>query len=205
MQLPQLRGELGPRVFSRTSTVVLAVSGVLLLLRVMHLFARYALRRRAHAVLTLGAEGFQLDTETTVLGRTVAQRQQLVPLHNLSRLERLTRYPRLGFYAGLVALASGSYLGMQLVIEGLRGASTSLELLLLGPLLIALGAGLDLLLLTLSDGARGQCRLQVQTRDGRGFEIRGLDPPLLDALLAGLKERLTELALQQAPAAPATH
>lgn len=202
MQLPQLRGELGPRAFSRPWTVVLALSGLLLLLRLIHLFARYALRRRSHAVLSLGPEGFRLDTETSVLGRTVVQRQLLVPLHNLGRLERLTRYPRLGFYAGLIALACGSYVGMQLVIEGLRGAPTSLELLLLGPVLIALGAGLDLFLLSLSDGARGQCRLRVQTRDGHGFEVRALDPPLLDALLAGLRERLTELA-QQPAAAPA--
>lgn len=185
---------MGARAFSRFWTVVLALCGALFVLRALRLLARWVLSRRVVANVRLDAQGLQLIQQTTLLGRQVHERQILIPLSNLSRVERVARFARSGFYAGLIALALGSFIGIQLMIEGLRGAPAAVELVLWGTGVMALGVILDFGLVSLWGEARAQCRLRIVTLDGARLEVSSLDPPLVDALLAALKVHWSEQA-----------
>jgi hypothetical protein len=185
----ELRGELGPRAFGRFTTALLALSGVLLLWRTARLLGRWLLGRRVMASVTLDEPGLHLLLRTTLLGKPGRERELLIALPHLLRVERVVRYSGLAVYAGLGTLALGTFVGTQLAIESIRGGSELRELLLLGSALIAAGLLLDFLLVSGLESARGRCTLRVVTDDGLRLDIARLDPPLVDALLEQLKER----------------
>jgi hypothetical protein len=128
---------------------------------------------------------------TTLLGKQTHERELLIALPQLLRVERVVRFTGLAFYAGLCALAFGSYFGAQMIVDSIRGGDATADLLLLGPLLIGAGVALDFLLVTGLQSARGRCRLRLVTDDGTQLNIDRLDAPLVDALLQRLKDRLS--------------
>lgn len=187
----ELRGELGPRAFGRVTTVLLAVSGALFVWRAARVLARWFLGRRVVAFVTLAEPGLRLRLCSSLLGKQIRERELLIALPHLLRVERVVRYAGFAFYAGLSTLALGSYFGTQLIVESIRGGNQTVDLLLVGSLLIGLGLLLDFLLVTGLESARGRCRLRLVTQDGVHLNIDRLDPPLVDALLEQLKARLT--------------
>jgi hypothetical protein len=94
------------------------------------------------------------------------------------------RYPRIALYAGLLALAVGSYVGVSAFVDGVRAASPSL--LASGLAIVALGLALDFALSSVAPGARGRCRLLLVPRDGAKLCVAGVDAARADALLARL-------------------
>lgn len=186
----ELRGELGPRAFGRLTTLLLALSGALFVWRAARLIARWFLGRHVIAIVTLAEPGLRLLLRSSLLGKQTREREVLIALPHLLRVERVVRYAGFAFYAGLSTLAFGSFLGTQLIVESLRGGAQAIDLLLVGSLLIGLGLLLDFLLVTGLQSAQGRCRLRVVTDDGLRLEIDRLDPPLVDALLEQLKARL---------------
>ena len=127
---------------------------------VMHavrLVARVALAYKRPAELTLSATGVRLHARTELLGRVVRERDYVIVREGLVRATREVRYPRLAFYAGLLALAIGSYLGVATLFDGVRAASPSL--LLTGLLIIAAGVLLEMLFGSLEPGSMGRCRV----------------------------------------------
>ncbi|HTM43499.1 MAG TPA: hypothetical protein VL137_01015 [Polyangiaceae bacterium] len=192
--LPELRGELSTTKFGRLRTALLALCGALFLMRALRLFARLFLARRVSAVVTLDQSGLHLNHRTAVLGKVRREGEIVIPLHNLSRIERSVRYQGFGFYAGALALSSGTFLGATLMIDAARTNPSAFELVLWGALVFGLGFFLDFLLVTLLDDARGKCRLQVVTKDGLQFTVSSLDPPLVDGLLKALTVELERTA-----------
>jgi hypothetical protein len=195
--LPELRGDLSATRFGPVKTLVLALCGVLLVMRAGRLLMRWFLGRRVCAIVTLDQSGLHLAQSTTVLGKVRSEAEILIPLHNLSRVERSIRYQGFGFYAGALALSLGTFLGATLIVDGARTNPAAFELVLWGALLIALGFFLDFLLVTLWDDARGKCRLKVVTKDGLQFTVSSLDPQLVDGLLKSLTVELEQPAREQ--------
>jgi hypothetical protein len=192
----ELRGELGPRALGRLTTLLLALCGVLFVWRAARVLGRWFLGRRAEAVVTLAEPGLRVLLRSSLLGRQTRERELLIALPHLLRVERVVRFSGLAFYAGVCTLALGSYVGTQIIVESLRG-DTGIELVLVGVALIGLGLLLDFLLVTGLQSGQGRCRLRLITDDGLRLEIDRLDPPLVDALLEQLKARL-EPGLQAA-------
>jgi len=95
------------------------------------------------------------------------------------------RYPRIFLYAGLFALAVGSYLGVALFVDGARAGSP--ELLGIGALLVAGGIGLDFLLENAQSGLRGRCRVVLVPRKGRALAVADVDPGAADVALKRLQ------------------
>lgn len=153
------------------------------------MIGRFALAYRRPARVRLGDRGLEIEHRTELLGRVLRDRESLVPLQNLARVTREVRYPRVGMYAGLMSLVIGSYLGLGLLVDGVRVPGGSPPLLGLGLLLIALGIGIDFALTTLSDGVRGRCRLVVVPKKGRRVCVGQLDPRQADRMLNALAER----------------
>jgi hypothetical protein len=133
------------------------------------------------------------------LGRVLKERTQLVPFGEIRQMVREVRYPRLGLYAGLVALTLGTVVGARLFVDGLRVAGFSFAMMAWGALFVLLGLGLDLLLAGFADSVQGRCRLLVSTRKSGAFALGSLDPVEVDALLSALMERLRS---ERSPDAP---
>jgi hypothetical protein len=128
--------------------------------------------------------GVRVKTHTELLGRTLRDRDVVVPRAALVRATRDVRYPSLAMYAGLLALAVGSYLGVATFVDGVRAASPSL--LATGLAVVALGLGLDFVLSSVAPGLRGRCRVLFVSRDGTRLCVGDVDAGRADVLLARL-------------------
>lgn len=167
-------------------TATLAVTLILPLIHLIRLVAKLALSYKHPASVKLGPQGLELSHHTELLGRVLKQRATLVPLSNLARVTREVRFPRLGMYAGLIALVLGSYFGVGLFVDGVTVPGASFPLLGLSVVFILGGLLIDLALTVMTDALRGRCRLVVEPKKGRRLCVGGIDPKLADAMLATL-------------------
>lgn len=184
-----VRGDLGPSPRHPVVVAVFAFTGILLLLRGLRALGRLVLLRRTPTSIWLSERGLELFSRQEMLGRVLTERRILVPLEEIRAVEREVRFPRLGLYAGLLALALGTLMGTQLFIDGLRVSGLSLPLIAMGLLLIVCGIVLDLFLSGLGDSLRGRCRLVVTTQHGRGWAVGNLESSNVDRLLTELSTR----------------
>ncbi|MGO9838498.1 MAG: hypothetical protein ACLP1X_30320 [Polyangiaceae bacterium] len=182
-----LVGEVTTAPRGRVATLVLACTGLLLVLRVARLFGRLALAYRTPGEVAVSDDGsVRIRWRVEMLGRRLADRDVLVPRSGLVRAVREVRYPRLAFYAGLLALAAGSYVGVSSCIDGARAASPSL--LLAGLSVVALGLAIDFVLSVVAPGTSGTCRVIFVPRDGAKLCVGAVEVSRADALMARLRQ-----------------
>ena len=180
-------GELAPAPRGPVATGLLAFTGILFITHAARLVGRWALAYRRPAEVTLSEDGgVRVHWKTQLLGRTLRDRAVVVPRTGLARATRDVRYPSIALYAGLLALAVGSWVGVAAFVDGVRAASPSL--LAWGLAIVALGLGIDFALSSLAPGARGRCRLLVVPRDGSRLCIGDVDTARADAVLARLSK-----------------
>jgi len=117
------------------------------------------------------------------------ERVTVVPLANLSRVTREVRYARAGLYAGLGALALGTYFGTGLFVDAVRVPGGSAPLIGVALLFIVLGLAVDFVFSSAADSARGRCRVVVVPLKGRVLCVGAVDPARADALLAAVAEQ----------------
>jgi hypothetical protein len=180
-----IRGEMAPAPRGPVTTSVLALTGILLVVQAARIFGRVALAyKRPAQVLPLQDGGIRVQWRVELLGRTLRDRDVLVPRTGLARASRDVRFPGLMLYAGLLALAIGSYVGVGAFVDGVRAASPGL--LATGLVVVALGLALDFALSCALPGGRGRCRLLFVPRGGGTLCIGGVDVARADAILAHL-------------------
>ncbi|MFT3764248.1 MAG: hypothetical protein QM820_01810 [Minicystis sp.] len=165
--------------------VLLAITGILLAMHVGRLVGRLALRYRRPASIRITDKGVTLRSKTELLGRTLRERETVIPADGLVRATREVRFPAILLYTGLFALALGSYFGVALFIDGARVGSP--EMIGIGALLVMGGVGLDFLLESAQSGLRGRCRLVLVPKKGPAFAVGDLEPAAADAALKRLK------------------
>ena len=182
---PTLTGEVEPAPRSPLATVLLLLCGYSLVASACRLFARVALARRQPAEIDVTREGVRVRTRLVMLGRTLRESEHVMPAAALMRATREVRFPRVTLYAGLLALALGSFFGVWLFVDGARAASPSM--LGQGLLLVAVGIALELALTALVPGAKGRCRLVLVPRRGSAVCVGGLDIDAADRTLARLR------------------
>lgn len=164
------------------ATAALALTGILFVIHASRLLARVALAYKRPAEIVLSDKTVRIRFRTEMLGRILRDRDVVIQRAGLVRATREVRYPRAAFYAGLLALAIGSYLGVATFVDGVRAASPSL--LLTGLVIVALGIGLDFALASIAPGARGRCRVLFVPRDGQKLCVGGVDAKRADAAIA---------------------
>jgi hypothetical protein len=196
----ELRGELAP-ARSPWLTVLMAVTLVLFVVSGARLFARYALLYRRPATLRLGPQGLELSSQTLLLGKVLRNRSLRIPMSGIASLTREVRYSGLALYAGLLALAIGTYYGTGLLVDFRR--VREIDPLAVGVLSIILGLSLDFLLTSLSHSVRGRCRVLIVPLRGRPFCVGSLDVHRADALLAAVAAQTRRAVAVETPA-PAT-
>ncbi|HTJ84965.1 MAG TPA: hypothetical protein VL400_24775, partial [Polyangiaceae bacterium] len=162
-------------------TFLLTVSFILPAIAALKLFARYALRLRRPATVTVGADGVRARIRTEILGRAMKERDVFIPRAGLSRAAREVRFPRLATYVGIGALLVGSYLGVRFLVDGARSGSPELLGLGLGVLVGALA--LDYVLSLLPRRAPSRCRVLFQPRRGPALALADVERAVADAAL----------------------
>jgi hypothetical protein len=181
----ELHGELARSPRHPALTVLLAVTGLLLVGALLRLAGRVALAYRRPADVTLSASGVRIHWHTSILGRTVRERDVVMARGGIARAVREVRYPRAAFYAGLLSLAVGSLVGVHTFVDGVRAASPSL--LFMGLVIVAVGVALDYLLSTLG-GPAGTSTVVFVSRDGLALSVKDVDTDVADRALRGLAE-----------------
>ena len=183
----RIEGELASPPRGLVWTALLGVTGVLFFIHAASLLARVALAYKRPTEVTLDEAGARVRTKTELLGRTLRESDERVTRADVVRFAREVRYPRLAFYAGLFALALGSWVGVRTLSDGVRAASPSL--LLAGLALVVIGIGADFVLGTLLPGARGRCRVTLVSRTGRPICVEGVDRDRADDALRGFSPK----------------
>jgi hypothetical protein len=180
-----LLGQMAPAPRGPVATTLLAVTGVLLVAHAARLFGRVALAYKTPAEVALSEDGgVRVRWRVELLGRTLRDRDVLVPRSALWRAAREVRFSGATLYAGLLALVLGSYVGVAAFVDGVRAASPAL--LGAGLLIIALGLSLDFVFSSAVPGARGRCRLVLVPRSGRQLCIGDVDQARADSMLGRL-------------------
>ncbi|WP_146653327.1 hypothetical protein [Labilithrix luteola] len=182
----RLEGEATAPPRGPVSTTILALTGILFVVHAVRLVARVALAYRRPSELVLSHDGVRMKTRTQMLGRTLREREQVIVRSGLVRVAREVRYPRAAFYAGLLALAVGSWVGVRALVDGVRAASPSL--LLAGLVIVALGIAADFVLGSLVPGSRGRCRVAFVPRSGPTLCIGDVDLARADAAIKSTLE-----------------
>ncbi|AUX22769.1 hypothetical protein SOCEGT47_032790 [Sorangium cellulosum] len=180
----RLAGELAPPPRGPVQLVLLAATGILLVIHLVRLAGRGLLRYRRPAALEISPRGVIVRSRTELFGRALREQETYIPVEALLRATREVRYPRLGLYAGLVALGLGTYLGVSLLVDGARAGSP--ELLGVGALVFAVGAALDFGLSHLETATRGRCRVVLVPRKGPSVALAGIDRAAADLALGRL-------------------
>jgi hypothetical protein len=184
----RLEGHMLPAPRGPVVTTLLAVTGLLFAVHAVRLFARVALAYRAPAEVSLSEAGVRIKTRTELLGRTLREHEHVILRSGLVRVVREVRFPRAAFYAGLLALAVGSYVGVRAFADGVRAASPSL--LVVGLFIVAVGVAADFALGTLLPGSRGRCRIAFVPRTGPVLCVGDVDVRRADdALMRSLARR----------------
>jgi hypothetical protein len=161
---------------------------------------RFALGYRRPAQLRLSDRGLEISTRSELLGRILSESETLIPLSNLSSIAREVRFARLGLYAGLLSLVGGTYIGVGLLVDGVRVPGGSPSLLGLGLAAIALGIALDYVLAVVIGAARKKCRVVIVPIHGRALCVEGLDPAATDVVLASVASTLAGTPAPEAAA-----
>ncbi len=180
-----LTGEMAPSPRGPLATTVLALTGILLVTHAARLFGRIALAYKTPAEVALSADGgVRVRWRVELLGRTLRDRDVLVPRAALGRAAREVRFSGATLYAGLLALVLGSYVGVSAFVDGVRSASPAL--LVAGLAIVGLGLSLDFVFSCAVPGARGRCRLLFVPRTGRRLCIGNVDQASADSMLGRL-------------------
>jgi hypothetical protein len=175
----------GPAPRGPLTTALLALTGVLLVAHAARLFGRIALAYKTPAEVALSDDGgVRVRWRVELLGRTLRDRDVIVPRAALGRATREVRFSGVTLYAGLLALVLGSYVGVSAFVDGVRAASPAL--LATGLAVVAVGLGLDFVFSCAVPGARGRCRVLFVPRTGRQLCVGDVDQARADSLLGRL-------------------
>ncbi|MFO0678389.1 MAG: hypothetical protein U0169_17765 [Polyangiaceae bacterium] len=180
-------GELSPAPRSATATTLLAITGLLFVVGGARLFARHALAFRSPAVLHVDGRDVRIRAETTLLGRTLRSVDTRLESTSLLHATREVRFPRLGLYAGLVALAFGSFVGVTAMVDGARASSPSL--LGTGLFVVLVGIVTDFVLSSVLPGTTGRCRVVLVPRRGPVFCVGDVQIAEADRVIQRLASR----------------
>jgi len=183
---PSFAGEMSVPPRGPLLTAFLAITGVLLVIEAASLVGRYVLSFRRPTEVKLAPSGIEVRSRTLMLGRLLREQSTVIPREGLVRVTRDVRYPSLAMYAGLIALAIGSYLGVGLAVDGVRAASPSM--LGTGLVIALLGLGLDFAFSSLVPTLGGRTRVVLVPRRGAVFCVSLVDPEAADDLLNRLAQ-----------------
>jgi hypothetical protein len=176
-----LRGKLVLPPLGPVALVLWCATGLIVLRYALRFVGNVLLRCKRPTEVRVAGNGVTVSAQLDVMGRTVRKKQTLIPLEGLARAEREVRYPRLPLYAGLIALALGSYVGVMLLTDAARAGSP--QLLALGAVVFGVGVVCDLVFSSVWRSRPGRYVLVFVPRKGRVLAVETDDQHGADAAL----------------------
>jgi len=186
-----IRGRILAAPRGPVATALAAFTGWMFVRYLLATLGRFVLGYRAQAQLNVSERGLEIHEQTSILGRKLRERTRVIALQTVRSLSREVRYARAGLYAGLAALAVGSFVGMRLFVEGMRAPGFSSPTVLMGLLVVLAGIGLDFACANWLRVSRSQCRLLIETVRGRGLYLTCEEPGKVNSVLLELAAKLT--------------
>ncbi|MDD5306036.1 MAG: hypothetical protein PHU25_01825 [Deltaproteobacteria bacterium] len=189
-----MQGEIARRPAWAPLRVLAIVTGLFLVRGLLGLLARYCLGLRRVATARWDGVSLSLDTEWSVFGRVVRRQKTLARLADLRavRFENRKRYVYL--LVGFGALAIGTWIGIQWLVDGLRAGYPYLALI--GAGVIALGVAVDLCLYLLVPAGRDASRLLIVVGPWCTV-LTGVDPGAAERLLGAIRGAFGSLTAQR--------
>ncbi|MFP6685970.1 MAG: hypothetical protein VB934_14730, partial [Polyangiaceae bacterium] len=166
---------------SSLSLVLQAVTGVLLLRGIVYVISRWILRVERPIQLRFSPEGVTAKAELRLLGRTLRTAETRINISNLALAQTEIRFPRMGLYVGLTALAVGSYVGVKFMTEAVLVGSPSL--IALGATVVGAGVMLDFLFSSLLPGRAEKRLVLLVPRRGAKLAVSTSDEGPMRAAL----------------------
>ncbi|MCP4198546.1 MAG: hypothetical protein GY762_15480 [Proteobacteria bacterium] len=139
-----IRGEMARRLSYAPFRVLSIVTGFFLLRGLVSLIARYCFVLRRHVTITVEGLSLVLETEWSILGRRFRQVRTMAPISQVRALRVENRQRYMHLLIGFGALAIGTWVGIQLFVDGLRAGYPYLALV--GAGVVILGIAVDLFL-----------------------------------------------------------
>lgn len=167
-------------------SVLLAITGVSLLIGLGRLLARYILGRRSTGTARLEGDQLVLHTEVQMAGRQLSSSRQTFSRPQVASARLETRYPALPTLVGMLGLGTGVILGLIWLLDGIQGEFTPWILAGVGALMA--GVVLDLGLSSLSASLPGQVTLVLYLPGDEQLRLVGCDPKQAQALIQQLHE-----------------
>ena len=155
------------------ATTLLALTGILSVIHAARFLGRLVLAYKCPAEVTFTDAGVCVKTRSELLGKVLREREHVIPRAGLVKVIREVRYPSAAFYAGLLALAVGSYVGVRAFSDGVRSASPSL--LLAGLVVVVIGVAADFVLGSVLPSSRGLVRVLFVPRSGETLCVADVD------------------------------
>lgn len=122
-------------------------------------------------------------------GAVVRESVETYPFASVAGVRRTARYPLLRLGAAALGFGLAAFVGAILLLDGLRGGTGSL--ILIAACVLAIGAGLDLVLRVWLPGARGRVGVEVDLLPRSGMSLRDVDVGAADAFVTELSRRLS--------------
>ena len=182
-----VRGSLGRGPTRATVEVVRWFTGWAVLSSLVGLLARITgFERRGEVWCERGA--LRARRQATFWGKLIRESEEAYPLASIAGVRRHLRYPALRLALAALAFGSATFTGSVLFLEALRGGTAELASIAAG--VIALGAGLDLVLRAWLPGARGRVAVEIDLLPRKGIRLRDVDAKTAGAFVADLAHRV---------------
>jgi hypothetical protein len=185
-----IRGRILSAPRGPVATALAAFTGWMFVRYLLTALGWFILGYRSQTQLNVSERGLEIHEQTSILGCKLRERTRIIALQTVRSLSREVRYARAGLYAGLVALAVGSFVGMRLFVDGMRAPGFSSPTVLVGLLVVLAGIGLDFACANWLEVSRSQCRLLVETVRGRGLYLKCEEPSRVNSVLLALAAKL---------------
>jgi hypothetical protein len=154
-----IRGEMARRLSYAPFRVISILTGFFLLRGLVSLIVRYCFVLRKYVTITVEDSSLVLDAEWSILGKRFRQVRTMAPIPQVRALRVENRQRYIYLLIGFGALAIGTWIGLQLFVDGLRAGYPYLALV--GAGVVILGIAVDLFLYLFVPAGEGRSLLVV--------------------------------------------
>lgn len=186
-QALKIDGRAGGRLWSAPVRVVMALTGISLLVGLGQLFARWVLGYKRQGWLTLNGQSLTFEEKRQMAGRVTHEDKETFGRPDVlsARLEK--RYPLLPTLLGLTGLGLGVIIGLLWLLDGVQGEFT--PWILAGVGLLLGGVVLDLVMTTVASSLPGTVTVVLRLPQERVVRLIGCEPESAEKVVLWLHRR----------------
>ncbi len=184
-----LKGQAGGRLMPGPVRVIMALTGLSLVVGLVKLFMRWVLGFKREGRVVVEAGDLSVEETTRFAGREIKSARERFGKAEVVSARLETRYPYLPTLVGLAGLGLGVVLGLLWLLDGIQGEFTPWILAGVGALL--LGVALDLAMTAVASSMPGRTTVVLRLPERRVVRLVGCDPEVAERVVLWLHDRHT--------------